>query len=106
MRTQVLKKKNGVRKSPGLSVKHLLAALELGSADDTVLRYLDFLTAVAWILLVSPLRGGDIAATIAPHVGHISGIDPSPWQRCPALQSRHAHCRRPPGNAGRTPLRY
>ncbi|MFZ4428426.1 MAG: universal stress protein [Saprospiraceae bacterium] len=45
MRTQVLKKKNGVRKSPGFSVKHLLAALELGSADDTVLRYLDFLTA-------------------------------------------------------------
>jgi 2-polyprenyl-3-methyl-5-hydroxy-6-metoxy-1,4-benzoquinol methylase len=32
---------------------------------------------------------GDIAATIAPHVGHITGIDPSPWQRWPALQSRH-----------------
>jgi SAM-dependent methyltransferase len=32
---------------------------------------------------------GDIAASIAPHVGHITGIDPSPWQRWPALQARH-----------------
>jgi nucleotide-binding universal stress UspA family protein len=45
MRTQVLKKKNEVRKSPAFTVRNLLAALELGSADDAVLRYLDFLTA-------------------------------------------------------------
>jgi 2-polyprenyl-3-methyl-5-hydroxy-6-metoxy-1,4-benzoquinol methylase len=32
---------------------------------------------------------GDIAATIAPHVGHITGIDPSPWQRWPALRALH-----------------
>jgi len=32
---------------------------------------------------------GDIAATIAPHVGHITGIDPSPWQRWLALRALH-----------------
>jgi 2-polyprenyl-3-methyl-5-hydroxy-6-metoxy-1,4-benzoquinol methylase len=32
---------------------------------------------------------GDIAATIAPHVGHITGIDPSPWQRWSALRALH-----------------
>lgn len=32
---------------------------------------------------------GEIAASIAPHVGHITGIDPSPWQRWPALKARH-----------------
>lgn len=45
MSTHVLKKKNVVRKSPGFSVRNMLAALELGSADEAVLRYLDFLTA-------------------------------------------------------------
>ncbi len=32
---------------------------------------------------------GEIAAGIAPYVGHITGIDPSPWQRWPSLQARH-----------------
>jgi SAM-dependent methyltransferase len=32
---------------------------------------------------------GDIAAALAPHVGHITGIDPSPWQRWPTLRARH-----------------
>ena len=32
---------------------------------------------------------GDIAASIAPHVGHITGIDPSPWRRWPALRALH-----------------
>lgn len=32
---------------------------------------------------------GDIAAAIAPHVGHITGLDPSSWQRWPALQAQH-----------------
>lgn len=32
---------------------------------------------------------GDIAAALAPHVGHITGIDPSPWRRWPTLRARH-----------------
>ena len=32
---------------------------------------------------------GEIAATIAPHVGHITGIDPASWQRWPTLRALH-----------------
>lgn len=34
---------------------------------------------------------GDIAASIAPHVGSITGIDPERWQRWGALQSLHSN---------------
>lgn len=32
---------------------------------------------------------GDIAAAIAPQVGHITAVDPSSWQRWPALRALH-----------------
>ncbi len=44
MRTQLVKKKKVARRSPALSIKNMLVALEMGAADDAVLRYLDFFT--------------------------------------------------------------
>lgn len=45
MQTHILKKKKATRRLSAFSVKNMLVALELGNADDAVLRYLDFLTA-------------------------------------------------------------
>ena len=45
MRTQILKKKKTANKSSTFSVKNMLVALEMGHADDAVLRYLDFFSA-------------------------------------------------------------
>ena len=45
MQTQIVKKKKATRRLSAFSVKNMLVALELGNADEAVLRYLDFLTA-------------------------------------------------------------
>lgn len=45
MQTQILKKKKSTRRLSAFSVKNMLVAVELGNADEAVLRYLDFLTA-------------------------------------------------------------
>jgi nucleotide-binding universal stress UspA family protein len=45
MQTQIVKKKKAARRLSAFSVKNMLVALELGNADEAVLRYLDFLTA-------------------------------------------------------------
>lgn len=44
MHTQIEKKKKVALRSPSLSIKNMLVALEMGAADDAVLRYLDFFT--------------------------------------------------------------